>query len=168
MIDFLLRDQLLGTCSRELYLFLKEKCLMSVHNMATIADQYAEARGGVIRVVHRDNASNQSRGSRGGQFDGQKGYARGEQFGQRGSSGSKVSSQSSSGSRSGDKPTRKCFTCGGNHYANECQNKGSVQKAAAIQVEQRSDPDARQSQNRRGWQNKEGRSKGRGQKEMKK
>lgn len=53
MLDYLLRDQLLAICSRELYLFLKEKMFVQLDDMAAQADLFAEARGGSHAVVIR-------------------------------------------------------------------------------------------------------------------
>ena len=162
LIDFLLRDQLLGTCSRDLYLFLKEKRLTKANDMAMHADQYAEARGGVIKVVHRDNqpyANNQFRSGRVDPYDNRKGSVRSDQFAQKG--GSNVSGRGSGNSSS--RPTRRCFICDGDHYANECRNKGSMHRAAGMQEGQGNNPGAYRSGNKTGWQNKDDRrNKGRG------
>ncbi len=53
--DYLLRDQLLTTCTRELYVHLREKVFPGVHEMAVQADYFAEARGGTKYVVQRDS-----------------------------------------------------------------------------------------------------------------
>jgi len=62
LMDFLLRDQLLTTCGKELYLFLKERSFTSIYDMATQADLFAEARGGSQNVISRDGKNgNQAR-----------------------------------------------------------------------------------------------------------
>ena len=44
LFDLMMRDQLLHICNRDLALFLKERTPISLPQMATIADQYKEAR----------------------------------------------------------------------------------------------------------------------------
>jgi hypothetical protein len=51
LLDLLIRDQLLGCCGHELRLFLKERTPKSVSGMASLADQFREARGGNILNV---------------------------------------------------------------------------------------------------------------------
>ncbi|XP_071795587.1 uncharacterized protein [Asterias amurensis] len=46
--DLLLREQFTAGCSRELALFLKERQPKTIATMATIAEQYLEARGGMF------------------------------------------------------------------------------------------------------------------------
>lgn len=161
LIDFLLRDQLMGTCNRDLYLFLKEKRLVTVKEVATIADQYAEARGGVNLVIRRDNqfqGNSQVRKGQSGQHNAKSSYGRNEHLGQKG-----ASTASSNVSNKGSGRQVQCFKCGGNHYANECRNRGSTHKAAAMQEGQVGDPGAHQTQNKRTWHNKDNRNKGKGQ-----
>ena len=54
LVDFLLRDQFLTMCGKELYLFLKERSFTNILDMATQADLFAEARGGSQNVITRD------------------------------------------------------------------------------------------------------------------
>ncbi len=61
--DYLLRDQLLTTCNRELYVHLREKVFLGIHEMAVQADYFAEARGGTKCVVQRDSRDSRSRSS---------------------------------------------------------------------------------------------------------
>ena len=44
LFDLMLRDQFLHVCNRDLSLFLKERIPTSVNEMATLADQFREAR----------------------------------------------------------------------------------------------------------------------------
>ena len=48
LTDLLLREQFAAGCSRELALFLKERQPKNIDTMATIAEQYLEARGGMF------------------------------------------------------------------------------------------------------------------------
>ena len=48
IIDLLLREQFTAGCSRELALFLKERQPKTIDTMATLAEQYLEARGGLF------------------------------------------------------------------------------------------------------------------------
>lgn len=101
VIDYLLRDQLLSICQRDLYLFLKEKVISSGSQMAESADLFAEARGGCHLVVSQGSSSGPVRG----------GYPR------------------SNGSGT------KCYECGGNHLARDCQRRkegSGVKRSAAM------------------------------------
>ncbi len=60
VLDYMIRDQMLSICSRELYLFLKEKTFDSIDQMAVQADYFAEARGGSKYVVQRNSTSNRT------------------------------------------------------------------------------------------------------------
>ncbi|MES9950706.1 MAG: hypothetical protein ABW118_17245, partial [Candidatus Thiodiazotropha sp.] len=51
--DFMVRDQFLESCSRELYVHLKPKVFTCMADMAKEADLFAEARGGVSNCVSK-------------------------------------------------------------------------------------------------------------------
>ena len=56
--DFMVRDQLLESCSRELYVLFKPKTFKNLDEMAKEADLFAEAQGGVhtcMNTGQRDN-----------------------------------------------------------------------------------------------------------------
>ena len=53
ILDFLVRDQLLDCCNKDLYSYLKEKSWQKAEEMAEVADRYAEPRGGVQLVTSR-------------------------------------------------------------------------------------------------------------------
>lgn len=54
VMDFLISDQLLSVCQRELYLFLKSKGIIKSKELAVQADLYVELRGGSHCVVLND------------------------------------------------------------------------------------------------------------------
>ncbi len=146
--DYLLRDQLLTTCSRELYVHLREKVFPGIHEMAVQADYFAEARGGTKYVVQRDSKDNRSRSSI---------KPRGQESSFRGGGGPKVSSKFSgrsgrdSGrdtsrdrSRSSDRRSVICYHCGAaGHVSTDCPNKGRQYQAASVEVGDRRDMDQR-------------------------
>ena len=62
LVDFLVRDQLLDCCSRELYTYLKPRETTSAKEMAIDADRFAEAKGGVKLVIKSDRGYSDQRG----------------------------------------------------------------------------------------------------------
>ncbi len=53
----------LSTCTRELYVHLREKVFPGLRDIAVQADYFAEARGGTKYVVQRDSREGRSRSS---------------------------------------------------------------------------------------------------------
>ena len=114
VIDFLLRDQLLSICNKDLYLFLKEKMFTDGNEMAVQADLFAEARGGCRNVVLSGNNKEKDQVARGFRSD----------TGQR---------QGSSTQKAGNSFTNwKCSYCGGNHRSDDCRKRGSRHSMAAV------------------------------------
>ena len=62
LIDFLVRDQLLECCSKDLYTYLKPRETKSAREMAVDADRYAEARGGVRLVIKHEKSFSDQKG----------------------------------------------------------------------------------------------------------
>ena len=56
--DFMMRDQFLESCSRELYVHLKPKTFKNLDEMAKEADLFAEARGGVHTCTNKGQRDN--------------------------------------------------------------------------------------------------------------
>ena len=55
LLDFVLRDQLLEVCNKELFQYLRSKKVASSREMADEADLYATVRGGPRNVSNRSN-----------------------------------------------------------------------------------------------------------------
>ena len=51
--DLLIREQLIGTCSESMRLFLRERVPKSVEEMTKLAEQFMEAHGGSITMTKR-------------------------------------------------------------------------------------------------------------------
>ena len=51
--DFFARDQILDSCSRELFVHLKPKSFKNLEEMAKETDLFAEVRGGVYTCVNK-------------------------------------------------------------------------------------------------------------------
>ena len=109
--DFLVRDQLLECSSRDLYQYLKPKACKTAQQMATEADLFAEARGGVNHVVKQ---------GRNDQYPDKKVR-------------SNAQTDRSAASRSNDSSNRpkKCGICGGQHWTVNCWKRGSKTKISA-------------------------------------
>ncbi|XP_069108942.1 uncharacterized protein [Argopecten irradians] len=61
--DLVVRDQFLQTCGTDLKLFLKERSPKSVKDMASLADQFAEARGNTASSFVRQKQKFEAKGS---------------------------------------------------------------------------------------------------------
>ena len=122
LVDFLIRDQLLDTSNRELYLFLKQKSCESAKAMAKEADLFAEARGGASFVVNRDKRNIHQENKRNWEPKGN------------------PQNQNTSGSRqSNGKFQLRCKHCAGEHWSYDCKKKGPSYKAAGISTEDKED-----------------------------
>ncbi len=139
IVDFLLRDQMLSTCSRDLYVFLKEKSFNEAHEMAVQADFFADARGGTKYVLPRESrdrvrSENRSTGMERrarGQGEKYRGYDRARDY-QRDRGGDRSRDRSKERVRGNDRSVT-CYHCGAQgHIAPECPRKSQVHRAAAL------------------------------------
>ena len=103
--DFMVRDQFLEACSRELFVHLKPKAFENLDAMAKEADLFAEARGGVFSCVNK------------GQRDNNKGAA-----------------QSKPESKPSGKPEIKCGICGKGHLTIRCYKNPDRKQAYSAEV----------------------------------
>ena len=103
--DFMVRDQFLEACSRELFVHLKPKAFENLDAMAKEADLFAEARGGVFSCVNK------------GQRDNNKGAA-----------------QSKPGRKPSGKPVFKCGICGKGHLTIMCYKNPDRKQAYSAEV----------------------------------
>ena len=145
LIDFILRDQFLEVCNRELYQNLSSKKLATAKDVAEDADLFAKTRGGPKYVVNRSNkdrsykpyevqsrsqTSNRSLGnsSQGSNFS----MNRGSSFGGNRNANSGVSR----GRGSQNFGVLKCSNCGRTgHTAFFCRSPKYGQSASAADTE---------------------------------
>ena len=102
--DFFARDQVLDSCSRELYVHLKPKSFKNLEEMAKEADLFAEARGGVYTCVNKAQRDN------------------------------KGGSQHKSDSKPSSKPEIKCSICGKGHLTIKCYKNPDRKQAYSAEV----------------------------------
>ena len=102
--DFFARDQILDSCSRELYVHLKPKSFKNLEEMAKEANLFAEARGGVYTCV--DKAQRDNKGG----------------------------SQHKSDSKPSGKPEIKCSICGKGHLTIKCYKNPDRKQAYSAEV----------------------------------
>ena len=104
--DFMVRDQFLDSCSRELYVHLKPKTFKDLEEMDREADLFAEARGGISSCVakgQRENKDNKS-------------------------------TYKNEPSRPGNKPEIKCRICGKPHLTYKCLNNPDRKIASSTEI----------------------------------
>ena len=61
--DFMVRDQFLESCSKELYVHIKQKAFDNLDAMANETDLFAEARGGVFSCLNKGQRDNDNKGA---------------------------------------------------------------------------------------------------------
>jgi hypothetical protein len=139
IVDLFIRTQLLQSCGRDLLLFLKERVPKSIDEMATLADQFCDARGRDYAVFsHRtdrrdtrnftpsskDRTDSSTTSSNKGSWNKNQSY--------------KAPASQPAASRSYNPPQRpdkRCFLCNRTgHFASECRTLQAAQKAAAVSL----------------------------------
>ncbi len=146
-MDFLLRDQLLSSCGHELWVFLKEKAFVKVHDMAVHADYFADARGGTKYVVPKEGKDNRARSeSRNSGFD-RRAKSPGDRYRgddanrqrntDRGKSPDRGRDLSRDRYRDSGRRVVTCFHCGGQgHISPDCPQRGRLHRAAALEEDE--------------------------------
>ena len=105
--DFMERDQVLESCSRELYVHLKPKTFKNLDEMAKEADLFAEARGGVHTCTNKGQCDNRGAAQNHSKPDVNKG---------------------------GRKQEIKCGICGKGHLTIKCYKNPNRMQASSAEV----------------------------------
>ena len=132
LCDFLIRDQMLDICNRDLYLFLKQKGTQPAVQSAKEADLYAEPRGGtkfVLRGDRRDNRTNNQK--------------------------KQENDRQGKPSQYHSRPIPRCGHCSGNHATYDCRKRGQV-SVAAVTEDETEEQKGYRSNRGRGWNRRRG------------
>ena len=114
IVDLLLREQFINSCSKDMAIFIKERHPKDVKDMAIMASQYIDARGG-WGLVSKSKTSNHK--------------------GQIGTKYTPSHTVNTSKESVENKPVRKCFLCAQpGHIAMHCRNRSKILKAAGLEV----------------------------------
>ena len=105
--DFMARDQVLESCSKELYVHLKPKAFENLDSMAKEADLFAKARGSVFSCVNKEQRDNNN---------------------------NKGAAQSKPESKPSGKPEIKCGICGKGHLTIRCYKNPDRKQAYSAEV----------------------------------
>lgn len=134
LVDLLLKDQFVSSCSKDMALFIKERQPKNAREMTEIATQYMEARGGW------GSAASSKSNHKGQQSSGKKPQNNPDQ-----------SSNNSSIRKTDANSPRKCFICDkSGHIARNCNQKSKLIAAGLLDL----DDDSEQSQKKKHKDNK--------------
>lgn len=126
LTDLLLRDQFVSSCSKDMAIFLRERQPKDAKEMAILASQYIDARGGwglgtASKSSHPHNKHEK------GQPSHKKPYHPNH------SHHANANSNSNKQAPSSDTQTRRCFLCDRvGHMARNCNNRSKILKAAGL------------------------------------
>jgi transposase InsO family protein len=111
IVDLLLREQFISSCSKDMAIFIKERHPKDVKEMAIMASQYIDARGG-WGLVSKSKPSNH-----------------------KGQIVKKYTPSQTVKEGVEEKPVRKCFICDQTgHIAKYCRNRSKILKAAGLEM----------------------------------